>query len=261
MSQQQQILRQRQKLNEIKAQEQEKLKSRLNSIYATDILNIARHFGNQPKAITARVIDIDDKGISIEWEWKDVDSEKTKSEDMQFAFREGASSSSALQEISDLASEATKALGINEKPQLTRDKEALDARTLVDFEFAAPSVATMVTVLLALALTGYMAYVEDVHPSLKFIRKFVSMAVAYYIFVFAAGIHLLEALSVCAICQLVKTFQPRQMSTESQIKWTIGSALFGVFCMHDFVSRIMRQFALADSMKKPAMPQRTAPGN
>ncbi|KAJ2725968.1 hypothetical protein GGI07_000896 [Coemansia sp. Benny D115] len=249
----QQQIKQRQRFSQLKAEEEQKLKLRLNAIYSNDILNIARHFGNRPEATSAQVIDIDDKGITIEWKWNDSDSDNKSSstEEMQFAFRESTSPGSALQEISDLACEAHRALGITEKPQLTRDKEAVESRILVSFEFAPPSIPTMAAVLFALVLLGYLAFSEEVHPSLQFIRGLVSQSVCYYIFVFALGIHVVESLIVCGVCQLIKTFQPRQMSTANQIKWTIGGVLFGMFCLHNFVSRILRQFAVAESIRPP----------
>ncbi|KAJ1646023.1 hypothetical protein LPJ64_002446 [Coemansia asiatica] len=252
------MMRQRQKMSQQAAQEQEKLKSRLNSIYSEDILNIARHFGNRREATAAQVTDIDNKGITIQWQWEEKkDSGKKSTDEMQFAFREAITAGSAIQEISDLASEANKALGLETKPQLTKDKEALEARTLVSFAFRPPRIQVMASVLFGLVLLGYMAFTEHVHPSLAFIRRYIiSQTTCYYIFVIAIGAHILEALAVFSVCQLIKTFQPRQMTTEMQVKWTIGGALFGIFCLHDFMARIMRQFAIADSMKGPSLSQK-----
>ncbi|KAJ1863729.1 hypothetical protein LPJ73_000453 [Coemansia sp. RSA 2703] len=258
MSQQEQRrmqIRQRQKMAQHLAQEQEKLKGKLNTLYTADILSIARHFGNKPQATAARVTDIDNKGITIEWDWENNVGGKKSTDEMQFAFRDGASPGAAIMEISDLALEANKALGIDTKPQLTRDKEALEARTLVNFAFTPPSIPVMLSVLLGLSLAGYLGYVQDIHPSLHFIRALVSQSTCYYIFIMATGVHLLEALAVFAVCQLIKTFQPRQMSTKMQMQWTIGGALFGIFCLNKFISKILRQFAIADAMKAPSLAQ------
>ncbi|KAJ1870083.1 hypothetical protein LPJ57_005413 [Coemansia sp. RSA 486] len=258
MSQQQRqkmMMRRRQKMSQQLAQEQEKLKEQLNLIYSEDILNIARHFGNKREATAAQVTDIDNKAITIQWEWTEKGGKKSTDE-MQFAFREAASAGSAIQEISDLASEAHKALGVATKPQLTKDKEALEARTLVNFAFKPPSVVVMVAVLFGLFATGYLAFVEDLHPPLGFVRSYVSRLTCYYFFVIVIGLHVLEALAVFSVCQLIKTFQPRQMTTETQIKWTIGGALFGMFCLHEFIARIMRQFDIAENMKAPSLSQR-----
>ncbi|KAI8325082.1 hypothetical protein GQ54DRAFT_295719 [Martensiomyces pterosporus] len=235
--------------------DQEQLKKRLNTSYSAEVLNIARHFGNQPNASSARVLDIDTNGITIEWDFA-PSSDKPQTEEMQFAFREVSGPASALQEVSDLASEAYQALGLSDKPQLTRDREAMEARHMVDFTFTIPNPLGMLAIVLGLSLTGYLAYAQNVHPSLSFIKEHVaSQGTCYYILAAATGLHIFEACAVYAMCHLIKVFQPRQMDTANQIKWTVGCALFGILCLHDFISRIRRQFALADAINTQPPPQ------
>ncbi|KAJ2081871.1 hypothetical protein H4R24_002028 [Coemansia sp. RSA 988] len=249
----------RQRRNVLDATNAEKLRARINTNYKDDLLKIAQHFGKQPRACDARVMDIDSNGVTIEWEWTDKDSEtdKRQIEDMQFAFRNFSGTSSVLQEISDLANEASAALGVSQKPKLTRDKEALDAKNLVDFTFVAPGILSMVGVVMGVALLAYMALISDVHPNLQFIRRLVSQDACYYVLVAVIVIHFVEACVACAACELIKTFQPRQMTTGTQIKWTVGGLLFGIFCLHVFISKLMRQFALAESMPGPDSSRRS----
>ncbi|PIA13907.1 hypothetical protein COEREDRAFT_83099 [Coemansia reversa NRRL 1564] len=255
----QQQAKTRQRRNVLSATESEKLKVQLNTNYSDDLLRIAKYFGKQPKAYDARVIDIDNNGVTIEWEWIDKNSETSNRqiEDMQFALRDFSGTSSVLQEISDLASEASTALGESQKPKLTRDKEALDAKNLVDFTFVPPGILSIIGVMMGIALLTYMSFISDVHPTLQFIRKLISQDACYYVFVAVMVIHFVEACVTYAACELIKTFQPRQMTTETQIKWTIGGLLFGVFCLHAFVSKLMRQFALAEAMPGPDSSRRS----
>ncbi|KAJ2607948.1 hypothetical protein H4S08_004638 [Coemansia sp. RSA 1365] len=253
----QQQAKTRQRRNVLSATDSEKLKVQLNTNYRDDILRIAQYFAKQPKAYDARVIDIDSNGVTIEWEWSDKGSEKRQIEDMQFALRDFSGTSSVLQEISDLASEASTALGEVQKPKLTRDKEALDAKNLVDFTFVSPGFLSIVGVTGGIALLTYMSFIADVHPALQFIRKIISQDACYYVFVAVVVIHFVEACVTYAACELIKTFQPRQMSTETQIKWTVGGLLFGLFCLHVFVSKLMRQFALAEAMPGPDSSRRS----
>ncbi|KAJ1993257.1 hypothetical protein GGI25_005070 [Coemansia spiralis] len=248
--------RQRQKQkqsNPLDAGDQERLKERLNTTYADDILIIARYFGDSLQATSAHVIDIDSQGVVIEWKSEDAKTSKQLTEEMRFAFRGPSGPGAALQEISDLASEASKALGLTEKPRLTKDREAVEARTLVSFEFKLPSVQMMVAVISSMSLLGYLALVDDIHPALKFFRYLVSQDTCHYMFVCAIILHLFEAFVVYIVCQLIKIFQPRQMSTKTQIQWTIGGLFFGLFSLHEFIKKLKRQFALADSMNGPSL--------
>lgn len=247
-----QTVRQRQKRDPLSDQEQDRLQAKLNTAYASDILSIARHFGGQPKATSAQIIDIDSKGITLEWEW--TEDKRQKTGEMQFAFRSPSGAGSVLKEISELAAESHQALGISDKPKLAKDKEALDAKNMVDFTFRPPSIAIMAGILVLLLLNGYLALVDEIHPALQFIRDyFVSQNTCYYIFVGCLGIHCFEAFLAFSVCHLIKTFQPQQMTTENQVKWTVGGALFGLFCLHDFLTRLRRQFALADAMGGPGL--------
>ncbi|KAJ2806733.1 hypothetical protein H4R20_001571 [Coemansia guatemalensis] len=243
----------RQRRNVLSATDGEKLRAQLNTNYKDDLLRIAQHFGKQPRACDARVLDIDSSGVTIEWEWTDTESDtgKRHTEDMQFALRDFSGTGSVLQEISDLASEASAALGVSQKPKLTRDKEALDAKNLVDFNFVAPGILSVVGVAMGITMLAYMSFISDVHPALQFTRRLVSQDACYYVFVAVVIIHFVEACVTCAACELIKTFQPRQMTTETQIKWTVGGLLFGGFCLHVFVSKLLRQFALAEAMPGP----------
>ncbi|KAJ2324575.1 hypothetical protein GGH92_010652, partial [Coemansia sp. RSA 2673] len=140
---------------------------------------------------------------------------------------------------------AHRALGLPNEPQLTVDKKEVDAKSLVDFSFKLPGVLPMAGVLLGLCLVGYLALVSEVHPGLVFMRRLISQTTCYHILVTTLIVHALEAGAVYAFCYLLKTIQPQQMNTENQIKWTIGGAVFGIFCLHDFISRVRRQFMLA----------------
>ncbi|KAJ2746347.1 hypothetical protein GGI20_001407 [Coemansia sp. BCRC 34301] len=244
MPQQQQV-RQRQKRDPLSVEDQTRLKDRLNASYSADILNIARHFGTRPLATSARVTDIDSSGITIEWQWADASTRKSATDDMQFAFRELTGPSSVLHEVSNLALEAHKALGLAHEPQLTKDKREIDAKNLVDFTFRLPSVPAMASILFGIWLLAYMALVTNVHPSLAFIRAFVSQDTCYHLLVWALIVHALEAGAVYAFCYLLKIIQPQQMNTETQAKWTLGVAMFGLACLHDFAQRVARQFAIA----------------
>ncbi|KAJ1962141.1 hypothetical protein GGI12_002824 [Dipsacomyces acuminosporus] len=244
----QQTARQRQQRQGLSREEQEGLKAQLSTTYSDDILVIARHFGKQPSADAARVLDIDFNGFTIEWDWKESDDAKVRKEEMQFAFREVRGPGSALQEISELAAEAHQALGVRGKPKLAEAIEAMEARNMVDFTFAMPNVLSMVFCIVGLGLLGYLALAENIHPSLVFLTQYVSQTACYYIFGVAIGLHVLEAAIAYMLCHLIKTFQPRQMNTENQVKWTLGCALFGVFCLHGFVTRLRLQFAMADAI-------------
>ncbi|KAJ1649463.1 hypothetical protein GGF38_006105, partial [Coemansia sp. RSA 25] len=237
--------RQRQKRDPLSAEDQEKLKDRLNASYSADILNIGRHFGSRPLATSARVTDIDSNGITIEWQWADASSRKSATDEMQFTFRDVTGPSSVLQEVSNLALEAHKALGLSHEPHLTRDKREIDAKSLVDFTFRLPGIPAMASILFGLWLLAYMALVADVHPNLRFIRNFVSQNTCYHLLVWALIVHALEAGAVYAFCYLLKVIQPQQMNSELQMKWTLGVALFGLGCLHDFAKRVSRQFVLA----------------
>ncbi|KAJ2352833.1 hypothetical protein IWW50_003943 [Coemansia erecta] len=262
MRQRHQQQQQQQQQPVLSPSDRDKLKTKLNTTYADDILCIAQHFGNQRSATRARVTDIDTNGITIEWEYSDTgDNNRSSSEasakrveEMQFAVREFDGAGSVVQEVSDLATEASAALGRQQRPRLARDKEMLDQRTLVSFAFVRPGMVTMALVIAGLATLGYLAFVDTVeHPILQAIRAVVSRDACYYVLVAVAGIHFLEA---CAVCQLIKTFQPRQMDTRTQVKWTVGGAVFGLFCLHTFISKILRQFALAEAMPKPKQKRR-----
>ncbi|KAJ2101689.1 hypothetical protein GGI09_001631 [Coemansia sp. S100] len=244
MSQQQQQARQRQKRDILSSEDQERLKERLNTSYSADILTIARHFGSRPLATTACVTDIDSNGITIEWQWADATKRKSATDEMQFAMRDITGPSSVLHEVSNLAIEAHKALGLAGEPQLTKDKREVDAKNLVDFTFRLPSPLNMASIAFGVGLLTYMALVNNVHPRLRFIRHWVSQDTCYHLFVWALIVHALEAGAVYAFCYLLKVIQPQQMDTKTQLKWTLGVALFGLGCLHDFAKRVSRQFAL-----------------
>ncbi|KAJ1843206.1 hypothetical protein LPJ70_003489 [Coemansia sp. RSA 2708] len=235
----------RQRRPVLSSSDRDALKSRLNDSYAGDLLSIARHFGGQPAAHQACIQDIDHTGFTLAWEWRE--DGQLQSADMQHVMREFAGPGSVIQEVSELAVEACRELG-EEPPRLARDKQAIDSRRLVDFAFVMPRLPVALLVLAGLVGLGYLALVDDVHPMVRFTRDFVSQTACYYIFVGCLVVHFFEACVVCAVCQLIKTFQPQQMSTGTQAKWTAGGLLFGVFCLHVFAAKIMRQFALADAM-------------
>ncbi|KAJ2032236.1 hypothetical protein IWW57_000325 [Coemansia sp. S610] len=242
--QQQQQARQRQKRDLLSSEDQERLKERLNASYSADVLNIARHFGSRPLATTARVLDIDINGITIGWQWADATKRKSAKDEMQFAFREITGPGSVLNEVSSLAIEAHKALGLAGEPQLTKDKRDVDAKNLVDFTFRLPGALTMASIVFGLWLLAYMALVNNVHPRLRFIRHWVSQDTCYHLFVWALIVHALEAGAVYAFCYLLRVIQPQQMNANLQLKWTLGVGLFGIACLHDFAKRVSRQFAL-----------------
>ncbi|KAJ2865884.1 hypothetical protein GGI22_001412 [Coemansia erecta] len=244
-AQQQQQQQQRSPLN---SNDQERIKNWLNTVYANDVLRIVQHFGDCPTATAARTLDIDSNGVTVAWK-----SKEGEDQEMQFAFREPSGAGSALQEISDLANDASKALGLTETPQIVKDVDTLNKRTLVNFAFVLPSVPIMAAIAFGLTMLGYLALVEDIHPSLRFTRSLVSQGTWYFILVTTGVVHILEAMLTFVVCQLIKTFQPRQMSTHTQIQWTAGAALFGVFCLHNFITKLRRQFALADSAKGPSL--------
>ncbi|KAJ2240580.1 hypothetical protein GGI13_007620 [Coemansia sp. RSA 455] len=152
--------------------------------------------------------------------------------------------SSVLHEVSNLAVEAHKALGLAGEPQLTKDKREVDAKNLVDFTFRLPSPLNMASIAFGVGLLTYMALVNNVHPRLRFIRHWVSQDTCYHLFVWALIVHALEAGAVYAFCYLLKVIQPQQMDTKTQLKWTLGVVLFGLGCLHDFAKRVSRQFAL-----------------
>ncbi|KAJ2163046.1 hypothetical protein GGF46_000232 [Coemansia sp. RSA 552] len=252
--------RQRQPRAALSDANRDQLKTQLNKTYAEDILSIARHFGGQSLADRAQVVDIDSNGITIEWEWP-ADAQgsgKRQTEDMQFAFRDFSGPGSVVQEVSDLAAEASQALGQTKQPRLVRDKEALDAKTLVSFEFVMPSPAVAVPVLTSIAVLIHLALAQTVHPALQFLTAVCSQRTYYFIFVACLVIHIFEACAVWAVCQLIKTFQPRQMSTATQLKWTAGGLTLGAFCLHSFMRSLLRQFALAESMPGPRPARRAA---
>ncbi|KAJ1726268.1 hypothetical protein LPJ61_005303 [Coemansia biformis] len=244
-----------------------RLKARLNEAYAEDILGIAQHFGKQPLATAARVAEVDTNGVRIEWEWaaggSDGGPQRRQTEEMQFAIRGVSGPASVLKEVSDLAAEAAAALGTGRRTAtLATDQAALGARGLVDLAFVPPSPLTMVGVAVALAALWHVALVDDVHPALRFVRAVASKDACYFILVGVVCVHLIEALAACAVCQLIKTFQPHQMSTATQLQWTVGGALFGVFCLHALAKKIARQLALADALpdRAGARQRAAAPG-
>ncbi|KAJ2694162.1 hypothetical protein H4R19_005939 [Coemansia spiralis] len=240
----------------------ERVKERLNEAYAEDLLVIAQHFGKQPLATAARVADVDSSGVRIEWEWEEPAADASNSssgdaggaagqrqtEEMTFAVRDVSGPGSLLKEVSDLAAEAAAALG--------KDRRAPGARGLVDLAFVPPPQLAMVGVALAMAALWHVALVDDVHPALRFVRAVASREACYFVLVGVFCVHLIEALAACAVCQLIKTFQPQQMSTATQIQWTVGGALFGMFCLHTFAKKVARQIALIDAAPSP--PQRRA---
>ncbi|KAJ2483294.1 hypothetical protein IWW56_000486 [Coemansia sp. RSA 2131] len=239
----------------LSATDQHKLKTTLNTTYSEDMNMIAQHFGNQ-RAAQARITDIDTHGgVTLEW---DVPSntDGSATEDMQFAVRGFDGTSSVVRELGDLATEAIRALSGSpqRESELSRAQHALDARVLVDFAYVQPSVLAMSFVALGMSALTMLAVSSSTHPLLELVHMFVSQSTCYYVLVGVIIVHFLEACVVCAVCQLVKTFQPRQMDTRTQMQWTVGGALFGLFCLHEFASKIMRQFALAESMQRP--PQR-----
>ncbi|KAJ1936880.1 hypothetical protein FBU59_004918, partial [Linderina macrospora] len=240
--------KQRQQKGRFSPEDHERVISRLNGTYNEEILSLAKHFGGQPKATKAKVLDIDVHGVTVEWEYEATEGGSVQREEMQFAFREVTGPASAMEEINELANEAMTALGVTGKSKLARDREALQSKHLVDFSFKLPSVPLMVAVLSGMGLQAYLGYVEDVHPSVQFFRSFMPQIWSYYIFVAAAGVHFIEAFACFALCYLIKLFQPKQMSTSEQIKWTVGVLLFGLGCFHDFLSRLRKQFALADAI-------------
>ncbi|KAJ1763825.1 hypothetical protein LPJ69_002223 [Coemansia sp. RSA 1752] len=250
MSIPQQRMRQRQQPG-LSPTDQHKLKTTLNTTYADDMTLIAQHFGN-PHATRARITDIDAHGgVTLEWETSSTDGSAT--EDMQFAVRGFDGTSSVVRELGDLATEAMCAISQNPSSvsQLSRAQHALDARVLVDFAYVQPSILVMSLVAIGMSALTMLAVSSSSHPLLKFVHMFVSQSTCYYVLVGVIIVHFLEACVVCAVCQLVKTFQPRQMDTRTQVQWTVGGALFGLFCLHAFASKIMRQFALAESMQRP----------
>ncbi|KAJ1773009.1 hypothetical protein LPJ74_000960 [Coemansia sp. RSA 1843] len=245
---QQQRQQQQQQQQQLNDNDQERIRTWLSTVYADDVLRIVQHFGDCPSATDVRVLDVDANGVTVAWK-----SKEEEKQEMQFAFRQPSGAGSVLQEISDLASDASKALGLTETPQIAKDIETLNARTLVNFAFVLPSLTVMVAIVFGVSMVGYLALVEDIHPWLEFTRSVVSQGTWYFILVVTAAIHALEALLTFVVCQLIKTFQPRQMNTKMQIQWTAGSALFGIFCLHRFITKLRRQFELADSMKGPSL--------
>ncbi|KAJ2503701.1 hypothetical protein GGH96_000041 [Coemansia sp. RSA 1972] len=255
MSIPQQRMRQRQQQQPgLSPADQHKLQTTLNTTYSADLSMIAQHFGS-PQATHARITDIDAHGgITLEWNTTDG-----VTEDMQFAVRGFDGTSSVVRELGDLATEATRAISQNPQSvsELSRAQSALDARVLVDFAYVQPSLLAMSFVALGMSALVTLAVSTSSHPLLKFTRLFVSQSTCYYLLVGVVIIHFLEACVVCGVCQLVKTLQPRQMDTKTQVQWTVGGALFGLFCLHAFVSKIMRQFALAESMQRPQPARQT----
>ncbi|KAJ1952770.1 hypothetical protein EC988_003373 [Linderina pennispora] len=240
MSQQQ--TKQRRQKGRFSPEDEARLIARLDGTYNDELLALARHFGGQLQATRAHVKDIDVHGLTVEWETEG------KREEMQFAFREVTGPASAMEEINELATEALQALGVTEPSQLARDRAQLQSQHLVDFSFRLPGVPLMAAVLLGMGLQGYLGLVAEVHPMVSFFRVVLPQMWSYYIFVVACGLHVFEGLACCALCQLIKLFQPKQMSTREQLKWTVGVTLFGLGCFHDFLSRLRRQFALADAI-------------
>ncbi|KAJ2852436.1 hypothetical protein IWW36_000323 [Coemansia brasiliensis] len=241
----QQIHRKRPTRAKLSSQDEAKLKAQLNTTYSQDILLIAQHFGNQHAAYKAQITDITSSSLTIEWEYK---TNMVQKDEMQFALRDFEGPLSVIQEVSDLVAEAAAALGKTEESKLVSDKKMLDKKRLVDFSFVLPSVNVMAGVVLGLLLLGYLAFVHKLHPWLQPVRLVVSQSTCYYIFVICIGLHVFEACAVCAVCELIKTFQPQQMSTKTQLQWTVGGVLFGMFCLHTFMAKVARQFALAEGM-------------
>ncbi|KAJ2453727.1 hypothetical protein EV183_002026 [Coemansia sp. RSA 2336] len=226
-------------------QDEAKLKAQLNTNYPEDLLLIAQHFGNQPAAYKAQITYITSSSLTIEWEYTTTRAHK---DEMQFALRDFEGPLSVVEEIGDLVAEAALALGKTSK--LASDKKMLDQRRLVDFAFVAPSGLVMLGVLAGMVLLGYLAFARRVHPWLQPLRLVASQSTCYYVFVFCVLTHALEACVACAVCELIKTFQPQQMSTRTQVQWTVGGALFGMFCLHAFMAKVARQFALVDRMPR-----------
>ncbi|KAJ2553294.1 hypothetical protein EV175_002993 [Coemansia sp. RSA 1933] len=242
---------QQQQRSPLDSNDQERIKEWLNTVYADDVLRIVHHFGDCPKATNVRVVDIDANGVTVAW--KSEKLKKGEEQEMQFAFREPSGAGSALQEISELASDASKALGLTDTPLIVKDMETLNQRTLVNFAFVPPSVPIMAAILFGVIMLWYLALVEDIHPALGFTRSLVSQSTCYFILVTTVVVHAVEALLTFVVCQLIKTFQPRQMSLKLQMQWTAGAAMFGIFCLHKFITKLRRQFELADSMKGPSL--------
>ncbi|KAJ2762448.1 hypothetical protein H4S06_000654 [Coemansia sp. BCRC 34490] len=237
--------------------DQQRIKGWLNTVYAADVARIVEHFGNSPSATDIRVVDVDASGVTVAWKAgqkkKKNGKKEEEEEEMQFAVRQPSGAGSVLQEISDLATEATRALGLADTPKITADLASFNKRTLVDFAFVPPSVLVMGGVGIGLASLAHLALAEDVHPLLAIFRSLATQGTWYFVLVLVVVVHLLEAALVFVVCQLIKTFQPRQMNTRTQIQWTLGGAFFGVFCLHRFVVRLKRQFAMAESMKGPSL--------
>ncbi|KAJ1751987.1 hypothetical protein LPJ79_001614 [Coemansia sp. RSA 1821] len=227
-------------------QDEAKLKTQLNNNYPEDLVLIAQHFGSQPTAYKAQITDITTSSLTIEWEYRTT---RVQKDEMQFALRDFEGPLSVIEEVGDLVAEAALALG-KTNPKLVSDKKMLDQRRLVDFGFVLPSVLVMAGVFLGLGLLGYLAFAPELHPWLQPLRLAVSQSTCYYVFVFCVLVHVLEACVACAVCELIKTFQPQQMSTKTQLQWTVGGALFGMFCLHVFMAKVARQFALVDRMPR-----------
>ncbi|KAJ2778472.1 hypothetical protein H4R18_004570 [Coemansia javaensis] len=260
MSRQRQRAQQAQRRAEKQEQEEgyARLKGQLNAAYSADVLDIARHFGAQPLADAARVVDIDGSGMRVEWSWAGAAGERLTDE-TTFMFRAVDGVGAALHEVSALAAKAASALGRTEKPRLVGDREALAARTLVDFAFVPPPAPAVLAVGAGLAALWHVATADAVVPALAFARAVASRDTWHYALVAVVGLHAIEALAACAVCQLIKTFQPRQMTTATQLQWTVGGALFGMVCLHALVKKVARQLALVGAMPqaRPARPPGT----
>ncbi|KAJ2030392.1 hypothetical protein IWW57_001208 [Coemansia sp. S610] len=204
---------------------------RLNTHYSSEVLCIARFYGQCPNALNAHVSGLDDGELTIEWELTKDGTTIVQSTSLAMTNSEG----SAMRRVLDKAETARIALSAM-SIALQQSGDMLPT----SIEFLLPPQPIMMSVLSGLAVLLFLASVQPIGLA-GLVHWIVPQRVLQLLLYSLAALHAVEAVALFLVCCYVRRL-PREyeMNWDAVMQYTMSTLVFGVFTGIVFMRQVMK---------------------
>ncbi|KAJ2064087.1 hypothetical protein GGI17_001279 [Coemansia sp. S146] len=203
---------------------------RLNSHYSSEIVCIAQFYGQCQQSQNARVCGLDENELTIEWETSNEDGTRTQS--TSFAMTK---TTSVISQVLDIAENARIALSA----MSTANQQSGDMLP-TPIEFLLPPQPIMVSVLGGLTALLFLAlgYPNSLAGLVYWLLPQRAFQLVFYVLV---GVHFVEAVVMYLACRYVGRLKKEyELSTSTQIQYTLSTLVFGLFAGIMFTRQVMK---------------------